>query len=379
MKRKPRLKRTHPDYVLLACTLVLLVFGVVMIYSSSNYNQLQFSSDRHKLLYDTLRWDAIGLAVLFVSTIIPYYWYKKWKHLFVWIFYAIVVTLLIVIMFQPASRGVHRWFNVGNYQFQPSELMKLAIILVLAAYLESVTPWGRKIGPMIVNFLILIVLVIGLPVFLIYIEPNKSTAFVVTAIGFTMLFLDGANIFLLGASASAAIGIVYAKIKSSNDYALERLVVHSDKTNVMDEAWQIRQSLIAFGLGGIRGVGIGNGIQNKMYLPEVSNDFILGNIAEELGLIGTASLLLLYLVVLYRCIKIAMGAPDRFSSLVVSGITVMLSIHIFLNYGVTTDLLPTTGITLPLVSYGGTSTVVFMACIGLVLGISMFQKVEVVE
>ncbi len=377
-KKRVKLKRKHPDYYLLVCALLILAFGVIMIYSSSTYKELQYSSDRHKLLYDTLRWDAIGAVVLVAAMLIRYDLYKKWNYLLVWSFYIITTFALILVMFTPLNRGVHRWITFGNYQFQPSELAKLSMIMALAAYLDRYLPWKRKWKPMLVHFGVLFAL-IALPSLLIYIEPNKSAAIVVAAIAFTVLFVDGANVFLVGGTGLIGLGLAYLQIKSAGDYAQRRLDIHMETADRMDDAWQISQSLIAFGLGGIRGVGLGNGTQNKLWLPDIWNDFILGNVAEELGLLGTAGLLLLYLFLIYRCIKVAMNAPDRFASLVVSGITVMLSIHIFLNYAVTTKLVPTTGITLPLVSYGGTSTVVFMGCIGLVLGISMFEKQEVTE
>ncbi len=373
-KQAPELRRKHPDYVLVVCTLLVVAIGVIMIYSSSNYYELQYSKNSQNLLYDTIRWVAVGFAVFFVAAGIKFTIYKKWNYAPIWLFFGTTVLMLVALFFLPSVRGVHRWIVVGGFQFQPSEFAKLALVMALAAYLERYVPWSRSFGERAVHFFVLIA-AIGFVAGIIYFEPNKSTAFVIAAIGFILLFVDGVSVIgLIGVGVSGIL-LAYAQMLASGE--LRRINTFLGKNSDVQEAgWQIWQSLIAFGIGGVTGVGLGNGTQNKLYIPEVFNDFILANIGEELGFTGVVLLLMLYIIMIYRCFKIAMSAPDRFSALLSAGVAIMLSVHVLLNYMVTTEIVPTTGVTLPLISYGGTSTVVFLGALGLVVGVSRYQKVE---
>lgn len=369
-----RLRKGRPDYILIACTFLILAFGIVMIYSSSNYSQLQYTKNGQKLLNDTYVWAAAGTFVFVVAYSIRYSFYRRWNYLLPWVFLAVTFFLLVLVLFLPSVRGVHRWIPVFGYQFQPSELAKLAVIISLAAYVEKYQPWAGDwlrglvhLGLLFVSLL----LISGL----IFLEPNKSTAFVVLIIGVIVLAVSGAKLLVLIPATGMVTVAGYFYIVMTGQ--ARRFAVHfGELTDFSDAAWQINQSLFAFGLGGVLGVGLGGGTQNKLYLPEVVNDFILGNIGEELGFLGVVTLLLVYLVVIYRCFKIAMNAPDTFSALIATGVAVMLAVHVLLNYMVTTQIIPTTGITLPLVSYGGTSTVVFLGALGLVAGISTYKVEE---
>lgn len=370
-----KLRRGHPDYALIVCTLVILAIGVIMIYSSSNYYELQYSKNSQNLLNDTVRWVAVGLAVFIAASSIKYTIYKKWNYAPVYAFFIITAIMLVSLFFLPAVRDVHRWIVVGGFQFQPSEFAKLSLVMALAAYSERYVPWSRSFWERVVHFFVLIG-VIGLVAMLIYFEPNKSTAFVFVAIGFLLLFVDGVSVVGLIAVGASGVLLAYAQMLATGELRRINTFLGKD-TNVQEAGWQIWQSLIAFGLGGVTGVGLGNGTQNKLYIPEVFNDFILANVGEELGFVGVVLLLLLYVVVIYRCFKIAMNAPDRFSALISAGVAIMLAVHVVLNYMVTTEIVPTTGVTLPLISYGGTSTVVFLGALGLVVGISKYRKVDI--
>lgn len=366
------LRRSSPDFILIVCTVLLVAIGIVMIYSSSNYHELQYSKNSQKLLNDTYRWVAIGSVIFVLASLIKYTAYKKFRYMPVWIFFGLTTFMLIYVFTQPAIRDVHRWIVVGGLQFQPSEFVKLSTIFVLAAYLEKYNPWDRVISQKFAHFFLLTAAIVCVAM-LIYIEPNKSTAVVVGAIAFGILFVDGLNVFLLvGVSALGIAGMVAHTLLSKETLRLQ--VFLGNNADVQEAAWQINQSLIAFGAGGITGVGLGNGTQNKLYLSEGANDFILGNIGEEFGFIGVVGLLILYIILIYRCFLIAMKAPDRFSALISAGVGIMLTVHVLLNYMVTTAMLPTTGVTLPLVSYGGTSTIVFLGALGVVCNISCYRQ-----
>lgn len=365
-------RRKYPDFVLILCTFLLLAFGIVMIYSSSNYLELQYSKNSQKLLDDTWKWATLGTFVFLFALSFKYTWLKKRNYILVWLFSALIVSMLVLVLFLPPIRNVHRWILIAGFQFQPSEFAKFAMILWIAARCEKTNPWGRGMHRGVRNFVILIAFISGIA-FLVFIEPNKSTGIVIGMIGLILIMLDGASIWATGLFSGFMMAVVYLFLVVTGQ--TQRLGVFTGKvTEVREAAWQINQSLYAFGLGGVFGVGLGNGTQNKLWLPEVVNDFILGNVGEEFGFVGVVILLTVYLVLIYRCFKIAMLAPDRFSAVICAGVGTLLAVHVLLNYAITTNVIPTTGITLPLISYGGTSTMVFMGALGMVAGISMYAE-----
>lgn len=369
---KRAVRKKYPDPVLILCTFLLLAFGIIMIYSSSNYLELQYSKNSQKLLDDTWKWATLGTFVFLLALSFKYTWLKKRNYLLVWSFVALIVFLLILVLFLPPIRDVHRWILIAGFQFQPSEFAKFALILGIAAWCEKNNPWRRGARRGVRNFVMLI-LFISTVAFLVFIEPNKSTGIVIGMIGLILIMLDGASVWATGLFSGFMIVLVYLFLVVTQQ--TQRLGVFFGKVTEMKEAaWQINQSLYAFGLGGVFGVGLGNGTQNKLWLPEVVNDFILGNVGEEFGFVGVVALLTVYLILIYRCFKIAMLAPDRFSAVICAGIGTLLAVHVLLNYAITTNVIPTTGITLPLISYGGTSTMVFMGSLGMVAGISMYAE-----
>lgn len=364
--------RKYPDFALVLCTFLLLAFGIIMIYSSSNYLELYQSKNSQKLLEDTWKWVIVGTFAFVSALLFPYTLFKKKNYFLIWVFLAFIVGLLVLVLFLPSIRRVHRWIVIGGFQFQPSEFSKIAIILAIAAWCEKFNLWKNGFRQHIKN-LFFMYGAIGLIAGLVFIEPNKSAGLVIGAIGLLLIVIDGASVLISAGFGVSMLSLVFLYLKITDQ--TQRLGVFSGEiSDLRDAAWQINQSLYAFGLGGVFGVGLGNGTQNKLWLPEVVNDFILGNVGEEFGFIGVVALLTVYLILIYRCFRIAMTAPDRFSALVSTGVGVMLSVHVLLNFAITTNVIPTTGITLPLVSYGGTSTLVFMGSLGMVAGISMYTE-----
>ena len=197
-----------------------------------------------------------------------------------------------------------------------------------------------------------------------------STAVIIAGVMFIMMFIAGLNL-IYGVFLTAAAGLMGWVLVLLAPYRLNRMIAFLDPFKYKnDESWQVIQSLYALGTGGAMGVGLGRSTQNKLYIPEPQNDFILATVGEELGLWGTVGLLIMFLILLYRCVKIAMNAPDIFSMLLASGITTMLGLQIIMNYAVATSSMPATGVTLPFISYGGTSVLILLGSVGIMLNIS---------
>lgn len=366
-------EKGSPDWGLIIVTGFIVAFGMVMIYSASSYYAFEEYQDQNHFLTSTLTWLVLGLGIFAVTTFIPYRLYYKMS----WPIILVTIILLIAVYFSPAIRGEHRWITIGNYQFQPSEFSKLSMIVFIAFYLIRFQAAERTTRFERMTLNIAITTLIGIVAALIFFEDNKSTAVVVAAISMGVLFVNGTSIlYLLSLMGIGAAG-VFAIIFSKGGEALQRLQIFMNPfENILDGGWQPSQGLFAFALGGVRGVGLGASTQNKLYLSDAHNDFILGIIGEEMGLWGVTILMILYVIMIYRCFRISLQAPDRFSSLIAAGVGIMISIHVVLNVAVNTQVVPVTGVTLPLVSYGGSSTLAYLIALGIVLNISRYRGVK---
>ena len=247
----------------------------------------------------------------------------------------------------------------------PAEIAKVGLILF---YAYSLDKNHKRLNEL--SVLIVYVSIIVLSGFLIMKQPNMSTAVIVTGIQCIMLFVAGLYWRYTGTVLVGGTAIAWFLVKSA-DYRMSRWTAFIDPfKDPSDDSYQVVQSLYALGSGGIGGVGLGMSTQNKLYIPEPQNDFILATIGEELGFIGTVILLVFFLILIYRCVKIAMNAPDTFSFFLATGITAMLTLQVLMNYAVATSSMPATGISLPFISYGGTSVVILLGSIGIMLNIS---------
>jgi len=362
-------KKAGIDVGFLAVVILLLVLGLIMVFSASYPSANHLYGDGLYFIKRQAIWAVLGFfAMLFTMN----FDYKQYKKLAMPIAIVTLVLLLLVLA-MPAIKGARRWIGFGSFSFQPSEAAKIALIIFFAADL-SVT--GKKVREfrVLVRYWAMLLLVLGL----LILEPHFSVCVIIGFVAVIMLLAAGARMKHFGLASLVAIPAVVA-VAFRADYRLDRLKTFFDPFAYrQDEGWQIIQSLYAIGSGGLFGLGFGNSRQKYMYVSEPQNDFIFAIVCEELGLVGAFVIIALFAVLLWRGIKIAMNAPDSFAALLVTGIVSLVGVQTFLNIAVVTKMIPTTGISLPFFSAGGSSLVFLMAAMGIVLNVSKF-KTQVVE
>ena len=355
-------KKLASDRVLFTAVLLLLVFGLVMVYSATGGPR---GANRQGVALFTKQALAalIGLSAMGVAMHIDYRWLAKPAIL--WGMVGAVVALLVLVLFQPAINGSRRWFLLGPISLQPSELAKVAVVPFLAYLIH------RRDGD--VNrrdFLVPVLFVLGLIAALIMVEPDLGTAVLVLATAALMIFLAGLEwrkIFLAAAVALPSLAV----LALASGYRMDRVRAFLEpEADPMGSGYQATQSLIAIGSGGIFGLGPGGSLQKLYFLPQPESDFIFAIIAEELGLIGALGVLAAFAVVLWRGARAGLRAPDLFGRHLAWGITTLIVLQACLNIGVAVRVLPTTGIPLPLLSYGGSSLVITLVLTGLLLNVS---------
>lgn len=357
-------KKGPIDFPLFIIILVLLCFGVVMVFSSSMVEDVQ---KHHNIYYTLIRhsiWVAVGVAAMITTTIIPYQKFRNRKLINLGM--AVAFILLIVVLFTSPVKGARRWISLGSQQLQPSEFVKIIIIFYLA---DTISRKGERIKSL-TQGVFPVLLVSGMVAALILKEPNMSTAMIVLAVTFAMLIAGGArfshlfSLVVLGVSAGATLAM-------SAEYRRERVLSFLNPwKDSLDTGFQAIQSLYALGAGGFFGAGLGQSRQKWYYIPEASNDFIFSIVGEELGFIGVVFVVLLFMLLVWRGMKIALNCRDKFGSLLAAGITSLIAVQSCINMLVVSSFMPVTGVTLPLISYGGSSFVFTMASLGVLLNIS---------
>lgn len=368
------------DYSLLAILICLICFGLVMLYSTSSYSAMM-KQNGDSLFYfkRQVLFCIVGLIGMWIVSRIDYHWYFERSKLFYFI--SIFMMFLVKTPLGKEVNGAKRWIKLPfGQQLQPAEIAKIAIILFIPALICTM---GREI-----KTLEGIVKVLAWGAFsaavVFIITENLSTAIIVMGITCIMIFVvhPKTRIFIIIAVGIILIGIVGARVlgmamETSGNFRLRRILVWLNPEKYASEGgYQIMQALYAIGSGGFFGKGLGNSAQ-KMIIPEVQNDMILSIICEELGVFGAIMVLILFGMLLYRLLFIAQNAPDLYGSLVVSGIFAHIALQVILNVMVVINCIPTTGITLPFISYGGTSVLFLMAEMGLALGVS--SKIKIAE
>ncbi len=352
------------DPVLLLSTFILVGFGIVMVYSASFAVADQRMGDPYHFLKKQAVAAALGIVLLILAARINYH---IWQSLSIPLLLASVVLLGVLIL--PGMRreigGSSRWLKLASFSFQPAELAKLALVIYLA---RSLTKKDGRMKEFTVGFLPHIV-VLGVMFLLVLKQPDFGTGILFASVVFIMLFVAGARLLFLGGAVGAVLpALIYLAVKA--DYRWERLVAFWDPWKDPGGAgFQIIQSFLAFGAGKIFGVGLGAGRQKLFYLPEVHTDFIFSVIGEELGLVGVTVLVALFVLLIIRAFQVSLRAPDLFGTYLSLGITVLVAIQTLLNMGVVMGLLPTKGSTLPFISYGGTSLMVNLMAVGILLNI----------
>jgi len=358
------------DYILLGTVLLLCVFGLLMLTSAGSPLGFQKFGDSYHFVKQQLISFVIGITLLIVLSNINYKILKKYSVPFLVL--SIVLLFLVFIPGIGASLlGGSRWISIGGIVFQPSELAKLAFFIYLAAWLESQKSKTGKIAKQsLYQFFILLVIVAGL----IIAQPDMGTMSVVALVAGVVLFSSGADLkyifSLIGIG--AALFVVLIKIAP---YRLQRLTAFlNPNQDIRGAGYHVYQSLIAIGSGGLFGLGLGKSRQKFNYLPEAAGDSIFAVIAEELGFLICALLVCTFLFLFIRGIQIARHAPDEFGKLLVTGIISWIVLQAFLNIAALSSLIPLTGIPLPFISYGGSSLMITLAAVGIVLNVSKQTK-----
>lgn len=359
------------DFGILVLTYILVIIGLAMIYSSSSI-QAQFDAaaknDSMYFLTTQLKYVLLGTIGLFVTHhFIDYRLYKKFYRQI----YLLNILLLFLTKFSPlgrSSNNAQRWIYMG-IRFQTSEFSKLATVIVVAALITRYRRRMKDISSIIVP--------LGLSAvtfFLIYLQPSFSAGLIVMITTVAMLFIGGMSIsHTLGLFVFGSLG-AFIMAKSAS-YRVDRLESYLDPFKDMSgDGYQIANSILAIASGNISGVGYGKSIQKYFYIPEPQNDFIFAIIAEEFGLLGSLMLIALFLVLIYRIFSLFMSVEDVFAKMMVAGIGVLIGLQMFMNIAVASGLIPNTGVGLPFISYGGTSIIIFLTMIGILLNISKHRK-----
>lgn len=353
-------KPKKPDFSLFILVLVLTLFGIVMVYSASVFEAWQIYADKYHFLKAQLIWFGVGLLGLFIMTFIPLNLIKKTAG----VFFSLTLILLILVLIPGignSALGARRWINISGFNLQPTELAKLSLSIYLSAWLIKHRSFW--------SYLIILGIVLGL----IMLQPDLGTAIIIIFSSVIVYYVSGANWFYLFAVGIFSSLSGLALILTSN-YRKARLLTFLNPTqDPLGSSYHIRQALITIGSGGLFGLGIGQSRQKYQFLPQVTTDSIFAVIAEELGFIGASLIIILLLVLIFKAFKIARLAVDDFSRLLATAIASWLAIQITVNLAAMLALIPLTGVPLPFISYGGSSLIVNLAAIGLLLNISRYQ------
>ena len=378
VKRKRSNETIYFDYSLLAVLIFLVCFGLVMLYSASAYSALVQHNDSMHYFKRQILFCIVGFISMYVVSRIDYHYYIKWARGIY--FVAVVLMALVQTPLGIEVNGAKRWIQLPfEQQLQPAEITKIAVILFIPVLICQL---GREIRTLKgMGQVFLWGLVAAGCVFIL--TENLSTAVIVMGITCVMIFVvhPQTRPFIAAASAGlvlilVGVQILDAMLSTSGNFRLRRILVWLNPEEYASEGgYQVMQGLYAIGSGGFFGKGLGNSAQ-KMVIPEVQNDMILSIICEELGVFGAIIVLVLFGLLLFRLMFIAQNAPDVYSSLVVTGIFTHIALQVLLNVMVVINLIPTTGITLPFISYGGTSILFLMAEMGIALGISAKIKIK---
>lgn len=372
------------DFTLIACILLLSFIGLVMVTSSGYYYGYTYMDDGLYFFRRQFLWLAVGLAALVACRIMPLWWFKKAARIGYWL--ALFCSTLVLVIGESRN-GSTRWLGIGSLSFQPAELAKIAVILYVSVLVED----NQDTIHTAKTFFRLLFTVL-IPTALVAVE-NLSSGAIIGAVGICIMFIGGARLryfFMVVAPLTAAVVLlvvlpIYVPTTSLPDplrslmesymYRTERIWAWLDPwAYAQDEGYQAIQSLYAVGSGGFFGRGLGNSIQKLGFIPEAHNDIIFSIICEELGLFGAGIVILLFGVLIWHGIRISMNAPDKFTCLMAAGLTTQIAVQTVMNIAVNTNSMPVTGVSLPFISYGGSSMLFLMASMGLLLNISRYTR-----
>lgn len=351
------------DVWLLVTALFLVFFGLLTVYNASVVTAERDFGDKYHYVRDQAMWVGLGITAMLIVSFLEYHIWQKIALPFL-----LGTLVLLFLVFVPgigiSALGASRWINFGFFVLQPAELAKLALVVYLAAWF-SAKEKGRLFA-----FLLLLFLVVGL----VMAEPDMGTSVVLGATALVLYFLSGAPLYHFMLLVPISLVTLFALIKLA-PYRISRLLTFFDSDrDPLGASYHIRQTLLALGSGGLTGVGLGKSFQKYAFLPESTTDSIFAIIAEELGFIGAVFILAAFILLIIRGFMIARGAPDIFGKLLAGGITSFLAIQVLINLGAQVVLVPFTGVPLPFISYGGSSLIVTLVSIGILINISRRSK-----
>lgn len=359
------LRRHRPDMVLLGTILALLGIGFIMVYSSSSVRGYLLYDDPYHFLKMEVIWAITGLIAMAISMVVDLRMLRR----FVKPTLFIAIALLIAVKIPGIGRtvnGADRWIGLGPISIQPSEVIKLSMVLVMSHILaldpHKIQSFRKGVLP--------ILGLLGVIAGLVMLQPDLGTTLVIAATAFCLLIAAGARVAHIVSLAGIGLGLVVAAIAAA-PYRMRRIFAFLDPwADPLGKGYQTIQGLLALGPGGLFGLGLGQSRQKFLYLPENHTDFIFAMVGEELGFVGASLVILLFFLFAWRGFRVAMRAPDAFMGFLAVGLTAMVSVQAMINMGVVSGVLPVTGITLPFISYGGTSLVFTMLGVGVLLNIS---------
>ncbi|WP_205092474.1 stage V sporulation protein E [Thalassobacillus pellis] len=358
-----------PDILLVTGIFSLLIIGVIMVYSSSSVWAAYKFDDSFFFAKRQILFAVVGIIAMFVLARIPYMTWRNHAKTILIICFIFLVAVLIPGVGMVRG-GAQSWIGVGAFSIQPSEFMKLGLIMFLAKFLSERQKYITSFQNGFLPALSIVLMAFGL----IMLQPDLGTGVVLVGTCMLMIFVSGARIaHFIGLGMLGLAGFV--SLIASAPYRIKRITAFLNPwEDPLGSGFQIIQSLYAIGPGGLMGLGLGQSLQKFFYLPEPQTDFIFAILAEELGFIGGTFVLLLFLLVLWRGIRVSIYAPDLYGSLLALGIVSMISIQVMINISVVTGLIPVTGITLPFLSYGGSSLTLTLCSVGILLSVSRYSK-----
>lgn len=365
--RKKKAKTAGMDIPFLILTLLLLCVGLIMLFSASYVDAIYNTKGHDGAFYfkNQGMYALLGIVVMLVASRFNYH---KLHYFALPLMVVSLLLLAAVIPFGVEHNGATRWLKIG-IEFQPSEIVKFALILCFAS---MITIWGPKRMRTFRYGILPFVAIIGVIALLLVKQPHLSATVIIGVTGIVMIFLGGANLAWLismgVAGVAGCVGLIFLL-----PHAMARVKVWLDPfSDFRVDGWQGAQSLMAIGSGGFWGLGLGQGRQKHLFLPEPANDFIFSVVCEELGMVGAVLIMIVFAALIVRGFQIALRAPDRFGTLLVAGITTQIAVQTIFNMGVVTGLLPVTGAALPFFSYGGTSLLMLLGEVGIILGVSRY-------
>lgn len=360
------------DRPFMIIVLILVVMGLIMMFSASFVDAYYYEGDGYLYIKKQAPLALVGLIAMYVASRLDYHIWKR----FAWPLMGVTYVLLVLVLFMDRTKGTKRWIYIGSFNFQPSEIAKFAVIVLFAYIISANYKKMKTLTYGVLPFVLILASLAGL----LLLEPHLSGTLLIFSIGFVMMLVGGTRLIWFG----AALGLLVAGIASAIIIMPELVWYAQDRLRYWIDPWedplgqghQVIQSIYAIGSGGLFGLGIGNSRQKHLYLPEPQNDFIFAIVCEELGFIGALMVIFLFIALMWRGAVIACKAKDRFGSMLVVGIITQVTVQAALNIAVVTKTIPNTGISLPFFSYGGTSLMMLLGEMGVVLSVSRQSSIN---